>query len=257
MPPKSNKQQEIDSIAQATLLLLEPKFDTLETLISDCARSVDLNKAKTNILVNHYKIDGSEQYQKRENVRIGNFSPTGDVTDAVVALLNHMVELSERKPSVDSQSQSLLVNVSNADTSSVANSLESGAQQRKVFTRQDISDCPFRSPRPGKKRQVIVRFVSRQSVRTIYRCKRYLRESQIPEYKVVFLTDDVTPLRLRLKNVVGKIPGVERAYMRDGNVHCDFKGKHYKIMSPDDIFNQLKIDVTDSMMRELGLENFL
>lgn len=125
------------------------------------------------------------------------------------------------------------------------------------FTRGDISTCHFTSTKPGsgKKPQVIARFVSRQSIREIYQNKKKLKSS--PIHKAVFITDDVTPLRLRLKSVVSNIPGVERTFFRDGNVHCIYNKKHYKLMSPDDIFDVLKVEITPDMLRVLGLNDFV
>jgi hypothetical protein len=45
---------------------------------------------KTNVLVNHYKLDSVEQYSRRENIRIGNFEPSGDLIDGVIDMLNHI-----------------------------------------------------------------------------------------------------------------------------------------------------------------------
>ena len=56
--------------------------------------------------------------------------------------------------------------------------------------------------------------------------------------------------------MVSKIPGVEKSFIRDGNVHCIYKTKHYKLTSPDDIFNELGIELTADMMKELGLGKY-
>ncbi|WAQ95789.1 hypothetical protein MAR_028479, partial [Mya arenaria] len=220
-------------------------------MIDECAKSSDLTKAKSNILVNVYKIDNNDQYQKRENIRIGNFMPSGDLVDEVVNLLNHMVGLKEKTAGLQPgenneavQSSQSLFN-SQADLS-LNKSLDTGSPSVDgPFSRVDISDCHFTNPKSGKKKQVIVRFVSRMSVRTVYRHKRKLRDSPIPAYKSVFITDDITPLRLRMKNVVSQIPGVEKTFFRDGNVHCIFKKKHFKLSSPDDIFKELGVEMTE------------
>lgn len=92
MPPKLSKN-EMEQIAQATVNLLEPKFERLEKLVADCAKTTEINKLKSSVLSNLYKIDNVDQYQRRENLQFGNFSPTGDVTNAVVELVNHMMKL--------------------------------------------------------------------------------------------------------------------------------------------------------------------
>jgi hypothetical protein len=90
------------------------------------------------------------------------------------------------------------------------------------FNRSDISDCHYTTPRNAKKKQIIVRFVSRQSVKMVYKYKKNLKLSSNPLIKGVYITDDITPFRLRLKSVVAKIHGV-KTYFRVGNVLCRFK----------------------------------
>lgn len=265
MPPKSNKNsqnvspEEADTIAKATVSLLSPRFDQLEQLVEQCAKRVELERAKCNILLNHYKTDNNDQYQRRENIRIGNFAPSGDLVEEVVKLLNHMMFLGKEDNSV-SQPESGLVDLFSSDSQpdNSLQSTESGtASGPPAFSARDISACHFTSPRQGSQKQVIVRFVSRQSVRTIYQHKKFLKKSPNPVYKVVYITDDITPLKLKTKLVVSKIPGVEKVFFRDGNVHCLYKQRHYKLSSPDDIFNQLKVDLTPEMMRDLGLDRFV
>lgn len=92
MLPKFPKSKEdVDGIAQVTVTLLEPKFESLELVLSNCAKVADLNKAKAN----HYRLNNIDQYHKRENIRIVNFSPEGNLTTTVLDLLNHMANLPE------------------------------------------------------------------------------------------------------------------------------------------------------------------
>ena len=56
--------------------------------------------------------------------------------------------------------------------------------------------------------------------------------------------------------VVKNVEGAKKVFTRDGNIHCDFKGKHFIISSPDDLFH-LGIDVDENLMEELGLKDFL
>ena len=243
--------EDLELIAETTATKLEEKFDKLEILIRDCTRTVDFNKAKANILENVFKIDSTDQYSKRENIRIGNFLPSGNLTNAVVEMLNHMIAIPEEDVSSDSQSRSQFL-FSQEESSSSSSPEE---PPPALFTCKDISDCHFTTPKQGKK-QVIVRFVSRQSIRTIYQNKKKLQRSTKPEYQSVFLMDDITPLRQRLKKVVANIPGVSKTFFRDGNVHCIYKNKHHKIVNPDDIFKQMGVEVTEDMLRDLKLENY-
>lgn len=91
----------------------------------------------------------------------------------------------------------------------------------EYFTVKDISTCHY--PKGDTKKYVIVRFISRQSVRTIYQNKKYLKKST--KYKHTFIMDDITPLKAKTKAVVGRIPGVEKAFIRDGHIHCIYNKK--------------------------------
>ena len=85
-------------------------------MVAECAKTADLNTAKSNFLSYHYKMDSNDQYQRRENVRVGNFSPSGDLTKAVVQLLNHMIDCGTDSdiPAEDSESQSLFASQSDS-----------------------------------------------------------------------------------------------------------------------------------------------
>ena len=69
----------------------------------------------------------------------------------------------------------------------------------------------------------------------------------------VYITDDLTQLRLKLKSVVKNIEGVTKLFTRDGNIHCDKGGSHFVISSPDDLFN---LGVDEINYKDLGLSNF-
>jgi len=238
-------REDIQSIAEAVSELLRPNFDNIEKLIEDtCVKKVDFQKVKSNLLKQHYEMDGLKQYMKRENLRVCNFKPEGDLTDAVVDLFNHMAALKPpiQNTGADGRSSSWIVD------SSVG----------PIVERSDISTCHMSNPsKPGAKPQILVRFISRQVIRRIYLNKRKLKSSPNEVYRAAYITDDVTPLRLRLKNVVSNIQGVEKCFIKDGNIHCDYKKVHKILYSPDDIFNVLKVDITDDMLKVLGVTDYL
>ena len=68
----------------------------------------------------------------------------------------------------------------------------------------------------------------------------------------VYITDDLTQLRLKLKSMVKNIDGVTKMFTRDGNIHCDNGGSYFVISSPDDLFN---LGVDEINYEELGLSN--
>lgn len=115
----------------------------------------------------------------------------------------------------------------------------------EYFTVKNISTRRYTEG--DTKRNVIVGFISRQSVRTIYQNKKYLKKST--KYKHTFIMDDITPLKAKTKAVVGRIPGVEKTFIRDGHIHCIYNKKHFKITTPDDIFDQIKVDLTRDDVR--------
>jgi len=84
-----------------------------------------------------------------------------------------------------------------------------------------------------------------------------LKSSPNEEYRAAYITNDVTPLRMRLKNVVPNIQGVEKCFIKDGNIHCDYKKVHMILYSRDDILNVLKVDITDDMLKDLGVTDYL
>ena len=85
-------KEEVDQIAQATAALLLPRLDAIEQLVSNCATKADLNAAKS-IAHDRFLLDNIDQYQRRENIRIGGFSPGGDLCTEIIDLLNHMMSV--------------------------------------------------------------------------------------------------------------------------------------------------------------------
>lgn len=238
-------REEVDAIAEAVRDMLKPDFEQLSSLIEGCVKREEFSKVKCNVLKNYYENDSLKQYMKRENLRIGNFEPEGDLLTSVVNLFNHMASL---VPVVDE---------SQAGPSHVPQNLVVNPDAEPIVSKSDISACHWTNPRQGGKKQIIVRFVSRQAIRRIYSHKRKLRSSPIQMYRPVYICDDVTPLRVKLKSVVSDIPGVEKCFIKDGNVHCTYKKEHKVLSSPDDIFNQLKIVVTPEMLEKLNVTDYL
>ncbi|WAR14228.1 hypothetical protein MAR_004333 [Mya arenaria] len=53
----------------------------------------------------------------------------------------------------------------------------------------------------------------------------------------VLITDDLTPLRMKLRELVKSNLDTSKVFTKDGNVHCTYKDKHVVITSPDDLFH--------------------
>jgi len=141
---------------------------------------------KCSVRTNRFECDKLDQYTKRENCRIHNLSVAWDtdLTEQVIDLFNHLSDLATKDGSTETRV--------NADT----------ARQFKPFCSSNISVCHRVKPKHGSKQQIIVRFVSRNKFYDVFRSKKYLKSS--PRYKGVFITDDLTPLRTKLFDIVKK-----------------------------------------------------
>ena len=196
----------------------------------------DFEKAKANIRVNKYENDRLEQYTRRENVRIHNLPVVEGqtLTETVVETLNDM--------------------------------FNHGAEADPPFqvNEKDISVCHRVNRKQEKdgddvetvasRKQTIVRFVSRRVVNNVYKFKKNLKEMDKYKKDNVFITDDLTQLRLKLKAMVRNTEGVTKVYTRDGNIHCDKDGSHHVISSPDDLFD---LGVDEINYVELGLSSLV
>ena len=169
----SKTKEDVKQIVHSMATILLPTLGAIEQLISNFTSKLDLNAAKANIVHDRFALDKIDKYQRRESIRLGNFSPDGDLCNEIVKMLNHMMGI---EPPDDTEEgtrrQSLLKS--------------KPAQKKPVFTKSNISVCHFTKPRQGQKRQAIVRFVSRQSIRTIYQYKVRVQYSEVPEFRTVF-----------------------------------------------------------------------
>lgn len=86
----------------------------------------------------------------------------------------------------------------------------------------------------------------------MYRYKKNLKLNEKYKTENIYITDDLTQLRLKLKSIVKDVPGVTKIHTKDGNIHCDKGGTHFVISNPDDLFS-LGIDEID--YEELGLKD--
>ena len=205
-------------LAKQTASILLPAITTVVTMAIESA-SVDkpaFQRAKANILTGKYETDRLEQYTRRENIRINGFLVDDqDLTKCVVTLLN------------DIQQAAVANGQANPDNI--------------TFKEEDISVCHKIGKRTGHvdKRQIIVRFVSRQKTLRVFRIKKYVKN--IEKYKDVYITDDLTKLRLKLKDYLRKQDTIAKVYTIDGNIHCEkTDGQHFTVASPGYLF---KMDI--------------
>jgi len=165
---------------------LDAKFESLHDAINKLATEDEVERLKCSVRTNRFECDKLEQYTRRENCHIHNLSVASDTdfTEQVVDLFNHLLDLAAKDGSTETRV--------NADT----------ARQSKPFCSSDISVCHPVKPKHGSKQQIIVRFVSRNKLYEVFRSKKYLKSSL--RYKGVFITDDLTPLRMKLFDIVKK-----------------------------------------------------
>lgn len=204
---------ELQSIADLIENKLDEKFTEFQKTLEKYATKEKVDKLQANIRTNYYHVDKLEQYTRRENMRIHGwkFDPKADLAVQVVELLNHAVDIKDKSD-------------------------QNKSPPMAKFSVEDISVCHPLKPKAGSgKQQVIVRFVSRSKLYQVFRVKKFLKTS--PTYKDVFITDDMTPLRMKLLGVVKENPGTSEVFTREGNIHCSYKNKHFVITSPDDLFN--------------------
>lgn len=228
VPPAAGRSNfsvpvELQSIADLIEHKLDEKFTEFKDTLEKYATKEQVEKLQANIRLNYYNNDKLEQYTRRENMRIHGwkFDPKADLSGQVVDLLNHAVDLSQ-----NGQQAPPRVDVSKGP----------------IFNQHDISIChPIKAKDGSVKQQVIVRFVSRAKLYQAFRVKKYLKKSEA--LKGVYITDDLTPLRMKLFAAVKAHSGTSDVYTRDGSTHCTYKGKHHVISSPDDLFHiEMEVD---------------
>ena len=225
-------KNDTDKIAYNVAKVLIPFLrKTVRSSVESYSCSVqkpDFEKAKANtcIWVNKYKND------RLENIRIHNLpviegkSLTGVVVHTLIDMFSYGAE-SVSPFQVDEKDMSAC---------------------HRVNRRQERSGDDDESGISRK--QTIVCFVSRRIVNNVYKYKKNLKEMVKYRADNIYITDDLTQLRLKLKSVVKDNKGTSRVYTRDGNIHCDKGGSHYFISSPDDLFN-FGVDAVN--YEELGL----
>lgn len=215
----------LKSLAKELSAIILPAIaQVIESSIESKAVSkAEFETLKASVRLNKYETDRLEQYTRRENIRIFNLVQQDQkpLVTLVLQLLNDMAEAE-------------------------------GVTQR--FSEADISVCHRvgKPPATGNpdNRAVIVRFLSRQSVMTVFKCKNKLKN--MGKYKSVFISEDITQLRVKLRELVKSTEGVSGVYTRDGNIHCTRDGQHHVIGNTDDLF---KLGVEPDM-EALGLREF-
>ena len=115
-----------------------------------------------------------------------------------------------------------------------------------------------RGPRP-----VIVRFISRNKKMQVMSLKKNLQTKQ--GYKNIFIFEDITRLRSKLLYHIKNLPGIGRAWTKDGQIYCRKKGPDNTIQkevigpieNADGLFEHLGVTLTVENVDQLGLSGFV
>ena len=105
------------------------------------------------------------------------------------------------------------------------------------------ADGTARGDAPKNPRQITVRFVSRRSIIKVYKQKIVLKD--MDKHEDVFITDDLTQLRMKPKSIVKDTEDVPRSI--DMNIHCKKGGVNYVICDPDDLLILGLISISRSL----------
>ena len=143
----------------------------LETNTKEIGKSKDENyKLKQALSLAVYNVDALEQYGRRENIRIHG--------------------VAEKINSSKDDGEEVVANIA-AELGIAVNECDIQRGHRLVKKKKS----------PGsKQRQIIVRFISYQKRNELLHAKKSLKGSK--NYSTTFLTEDLTPLRLKLLNYV-------------------------------------------------------
>ena len=158
---------------------------------------------------NYYYNDSNEQYSRRESIRIHGLAYAKD----------EKVEEVEKKAMKVFEDAGLEIED------------------------RDISILHRAGKEKDGTKPILVKFISRKTRNDVMKMKKNLKEKE--GYEGVFITDDLTPLRMRLLGYVKKLPGVKKAWSYDGKIKVEMeqkvdpndKSSIYTIQNPDDLFD--------------------
>lgn len=176
-------------------------------------------KIQRSCLVNKYDTDKLEQYMRRDNVRISGIQEDEDEEEVIL--------------------ETKVINVA----------AEIGVELEP----RDISIAHrLGKPENGKNRPVIVRLCHRKKKSEIMRKKKVLKNKP----KELFISEDLTPLRVSLLKMVKDHPGVEGATTVDGKILAWQKGKPRPVVlhTPDDLY---KVGITLPDWKMLKLDHLV
>ncbi|CAG2201914.1 unnamed protein product [Mytilus edulis] len=185
----SEKLTESEKTAMNVMCMLMPMVDALisskrdETLV---LHETKINRLQAGMRNNEYSMDALAQYSRKENVRVSGIKEVNDETDENI---------------IDS-----ILNI--------------GAAMDFQLNPVTIVDAHRLGKVLGKTRQIISRFANRATRNRFISNRRKLKQSE--DFKGVFISDDLTPLRFKLFQMVRKLEDVKTLYKRRKTI-CTLK----------------------------------
>ena len=179
-----------------------------------------LLKMQSLVLTNKYECDRLEQYTRRESIRISGIpDEVGNNDDQLV------------KAVID-----------------IAQAIEVPLDPNEISVVHRVG-----KPHGGSK-QVLCRFVSRNSREKMMRSRKKLKDKPMFGGAKVYLNDDLTMLRAKLFAYVKSLDIVKRANTSNGRIHCTTDtDAHVVIDSPDDL---IKLNIKNPDFNRLGLASY-
>lgn len=212
---ESDKLQDTEKTALNVMTLLLPVLDAFSARRDDTllVHDTKINRLQVGVRNMEYANDALDQQSRRDNVRITGLPEVEGAEDTLDTFMT------------------------------LAQAL------KLVFTGKIGDAYRIGKKTQGKNRQVIVKFENRIDRFKFLASRKELKQS---DFKDVYVSEDLTPLRFKLFQMVRKHEGVKNAHTRDGKIHCFMKngGARVVIESPDDLF---KLGFQDVDYKKLGL----
>lgn len=182
-------------------------------------QSATAQYAQQQVLHMHYEKDRLEQYGRKDSVRISGVAETeGEKVEEVIKKI--------------------------AEAAGVE------------METKDISACHRLGRRGQRPRNIICRFVSRQTKSELMKKRKELKGKE--GFQGVFINDDLTQMRQKLFGIVRQCDGVSRANTNDGKIYCTMRSspnaRPIIVETPDDLH---KLGINSIPFRDLGLEHLL
>lgn len=101
---------------------------------------------------------------------------------------------------------------------------------------------------PQKSRPIICRFTRRKPAKMLLTKQKAARNAT--NNHKMFIVEDLTPMRSKLRFTLKSTPGVDKIRVRDGRIFCEYNEKTVSIENPDHLF---KVGIDAPNLKDFGL----